>query len=420
MSNTTESTGTNGAALPAKPERVFDPLAPVGNAARMKHMLASMQAQIAEILPKHVRAERIIKSALVAVNRQPKLLECTQSSIMKAIMEASELGLDPSGGTLGQGYLVPFNNKVKGADGRETWVSQATFIPGYRGLCDLARRGGEVRMIESHVVFQGDEFEYEMGTSRKLRHVRRDENEEDKDITHGYSIAWLGENEYQFEVMTRRQIEKIRARSKAKDKGPWVTDFSEMCRKTVIRRLIKYLPISSERLAKAIDIGDHNEYGAQLAGSIIEGVAAEAPQRPRLAGDALAGRIVDADTGDQQRQLEGAWPGDADSDSGGENVDQSGDGHSANSAGNGGGDTSQGGMAKDSKATSKEPNYADWGEFCETCNSAAIEVGMSEPELEKFRKEALVAAGKVGKGDQTPVHWRKKFLQSIRDWTRPA
>ncbi len=309
--STTGITPASGNGLPS--QRRFDPLAPVASPGTLKGLLATMEKQIAEILPRHVTASRIMKSALVAVNRQPALLDCTQASIMKSIMEAAELGLDPSGGTLGQGYLVPFNNKVKQPDGREVWLKQAQFIPGYRGLCDLARRGGDVKLIESHVIYRGDHFEYELGTKRHLKHVPGEHDERDEDITHVYAIAWLSDEEFQFDVMTRTRVEKIRARSKAKDRGPWVTDYAEMCRKTVIRRLVKYLPISSERLAKAIDTGDRNEFGASVAGSMVEGAIATASspvRQPKSAGDDLADHIAGNTEDNADSSVDQGSPGD--------------------------------------------------------------------------------------------------------------
>ncbi len=403
------TTQSNPPSQMAKVDRVFNPLAPVGNAGTMKTLMNSMQAQIAEILPKHVRVERIMKSALVAINRQPKLLECTQQSVMKSIMEASELGLDPSGGTLGQGYLVPFNNKVKDGNGREQWLLQATFIPGYRGLCDLARRGGEVRRIESHVVYRGDEFDYEMGTNSKLKHIRRDENELDKDISHGYAIAWLSQEDYQFEVMTRKQIDKIRERSKSKNNGPWVTDFAEMCRKTLIRRLIKYLPISSERLARAVELSDDNEFGTVIAGQLVDSANRATPQLPpQTAGDQLASRIM-GDDGGQTIDTSDAQdaPGDDQLQQGGDDGQQVDGG-----SGQQGGDE----PPKEAKGNGPAVDFVDYGNFYEACTTAAVDVGMPGPEFEKQVKAWLVESGKVGKPAETTTRARMKFYQSIKDW----
>lgn len=208
----------------------------------VKGLLDTMKGTIAAALPKHLTPERVCKAALLAVNKSPKLLECNQGSFIKSIMEAASLGLDCSGGALGQGYLIPY--------GRD-----CTFIPGYRGLIDLARRGGDVATIEARVVYEGDEFNVALGLEPKLEHVPSDEENPDKIIA-VYAIAMLRDKSKQFEVMTRKQVDAIRAGSKAGRSGPWVNHYAEMARKTVVRRLIKYLPLSSELLSAAIDMSD--------------------------------------------------------------------------------------------------------------------------------------------------------------------
>lgn len=242
-------------------------IVPVGDSQGLKALAEMMKPQIAQILPRHVTPERIVKSLMLAASRQPALLQCTRMSIMKSLMEASELGLDCAGGTLGQGYLVPFwNNKIK--------AKEATFIPGYRGLIDLARRAGSVKRVEAEVVYKGDVFECQRGLEPRLRHVPSG-NDNPDDITHAYMIAWFDTGEAQFEVMTRPQLDGVMARSKSKDRegnsvGPWVTDFAEMARKTVVRRGIKYLPLSSE-LMRAVELADGNEFGMkEAAGELIE------------------------------------------------------------------------------------------------------------------------------------------------------
>ena len=113
-----------------------------------------MRMALTEVLPAHMTADRMVKMALVAANRQPELLKCSQTSVMEAIMRSGELGLDCSG-TLGEAYLIPFGN-------------QAQFIPGYRGLCKLARQSGDVKRIEAEVVCENDKFVYVKGTAPNL------------------------------------------------------------------------------------------------------------------------------------------------------------------------------------------------------------------------------------------------------------
>ncbi len=212
----------------------------------LESLMGQMKDKIRDVLPKHLTPERVVKQVMVAASRNPRLFDCTQMSIAKSMMDASELGLDCSG-SLGQGYLVPFfNGKL------QSYESQ--FIPGYRGLIDLARRSGKIASIEAHNVHQKDSFEIEYGLNPKLSHRPYVDGDPGK-IKLSYAIAKMTDGSMQVEVMTGNQVEAIRQRSKAKDSGPWVTDTEEMYRKTVIKRLCKYLPLSPE-LARAIEIDD--------------------------------------------------------------------------------------------------------------------------------------------------------------------
>lgn len=195
-----------------------------------------MQAAITAILPEHLSAGRVVKMALIAASRQPKLFECTQASVLDAIMRACELGLDFSG-TLGAGYLVPYyNSRIQ--------KSEAQFIPGYQGLMELAYRSDQVDNIEAHVVHSNDDFTYQLGTEPRLHHVPNMVGDRG-DFICVYAIANLkGRNKPQVEVMTKDDVNKVRDGSKASAHGPWSTHYDEMARKTVIRRLIKFLPKS--------------------------------------------------------------------------------------------------------------------------------------------------------------------------------
>ncbi|EBG1618414.1 recombination protein RecT, partial [Salmonella enterica] len=157
---------------------------------------------------------------------------------VSAIVQCSQLGLEP-GGALGHAYLLPFGNKNE-----KSGKKNVQLIIGYRGMIDLARRSGQIASLSARVVREGDDFSFEFGLEEKLVH-RPGENE-DAPVTHVYAVARLKDGGTQFEVMTRKQIELVRAQSKAGNNGPWVTHWEEMAKKTAIRRLFKYLPVSIE------------------------------------------------------------------------------------------------------------------------------------------------------------------------------
>lgn len=212
----------------------------------------SIKAQMALALPKHMTAERLMRIALTEVRKAPKLASCDQASFLGAIMQCAQLGLEP-GGALGHAYLLPFDNKKQGR-------TDVQFIIGYRGMIDLARRSGQILSIEARVVYAADKFTVRFGLDSSLEHEPDLENANRGAMRFVYAVAKLKDGGTQFEVMSRAEIEKVRAMSKAGSSGPWVSHYEEMSKKTVIRRLFKYLPVSIE-MQSAVGLDEQQEAG---------------------------------------------------------------------------------------------------------------------------------------------------------------
>lgn len=203
----------------------------------LRSMFERSKGAIADIVPRHLPPEKIARIVLSAASRTPELLNCTAQSIFLSAMQSAQLGLEPNT-PLGHAYLVPFKNK--------NGTMEAQFIPGYRGLILLARNGGEVTGMVSRVVYEGDKFEVEYGLDEKLVHVpSMTAGDGNRPIVAVYAVATLKDGTRQFEVMTKAMIDAVRNRGGTRG-GPWHTDYAEMARKTVIRRLCKSLPLSSE------------------------------------------------------------------------------------------------------------------------------------------------------------------------------
>jgi recombination protein RecT len=245
--------------------------------ATLKDILEKAKPSMLAVLPKHITADRLIKVALSATARKPELLACTSESLLRAVFQGAELGLE-AGGLLGEGYIVPM--------GRD-----ATFIIGYRGMVKLARQSGQIANIESRAVHKADTFEIEFGLAPKLLH-RPCLDGEPGELVFVYAIATFVDGGKQVDVMSRAEVDRIRSRSKAGGSGPWVTDYEEMAKKTVLRRLCKMLPLSPE-LAKAIENENLQAAGERVATDIdttlFELSAAEEPteQAPAKRTDAL-------------------------------------------------------------------------------------------------------------------------------------
>lgn len=206
----------------------------------------AMKRQITNALPKHLSPERMLRVITTEIRRTPKLVTCTKESFLSSILQASQLGLEPSG-PLGHAYLIPYGRECK-------------LIIGYRGMIDLARRSGQIVSINAYAVYSDDEFNYQLGLNPDIQHIPKSKNRSEKTLTHVYAVANLKDGGVQFRVLDREDIDRIRKASKTNN--IWNDHFEEMAKKTAIRALFKYLPVSIEYLEAFIK-DERSEYGIQ-------------------------------------------------------------------------------------------------------------------------------------------------------------
>jgi len=216
----------------------------------VKDELAAIRVQVEEALPKYMDPDRFLRVVAGAITKNPDILKCDKLTIFRSVLEAAQLGLEPTG-LLGSAYLVPYGRTC-------------TLIPGYRGLIDLARRSGEIESIYAQIVRSKDVFKIVQGTDPGIVHepyiappLLDPKDDEQLEAQHpgpvigAYMVAVLRDRSgaasiRQIEWMTYAQIEAVRKRSRAGSSGPWVSDWDEMARKTVVRRGAKYLPLTPE------------------------------------------------------------------------------------------------------------------------------------------------------------------------------
>lgn len=258
----------------------------------VKEYFESNRETILAVAPEGFPSKRIIEVALMVLRDNPKLMECSTKSLFGSIVHCASLGLEPNT-PQGHAYLVPFN--TKGPDGK--WTKDVQVIVGYKGLIALARRSGEIESISAQAVYQGDEFDVSLGTDDRIRHVPKMDGDRGEAYAF-YAVAKFRGGGYQFEVMSRSQVEAIRDNSKGwqdavkynkTGSAPWGKDFIEMARKTVVRRLAKYLPLSIEA-ASAVELDDMAAEGkpqgmdrvldGEFSYSEPEGPAPEEPNAP--------------------------------------------------------------------------------------------------------------------------------------------
>lgn len=195
-------------------------------------------------LPKHIPVDRFMRAAFTAINVVPKLGDCTQPSVLAGLMQAAQLGLEVSD-VRGQCFLIPRR------EGRsEPPLMKASFQLGYRGMIDLAARSGIT--VDAEELHANDEYDFELGTNRYLRH-KPTFGPRGPVLAYYATATFSDARTPAFTIMSMLEVEEHRDKfASSRDyqtkeiKGPWVDHFDAMARKTVIRALLNYLPVSVE------------------------------------------------------------------------------------------------------------------------------------------------------------------------------
>ena len=238
-----------------------------------------MKSQFAMALPKHIDTERFVRIALTCIRQNPKLAECSRESLLGALMTSSQLGLEP-GGVLGQAYLIPFS--VKGQ-------MECQFQIGYKGMLELLRRSKQLSNIRVHTVYENDDFEIGYGLDCTLNHkpVFRDRG----NMIGFYSVAELKDGSKQFHFMSYDDVieDEKKHRKGSYQSNVWKQHFEAMAHKTVVKQLMKWLPVSVEYLEMASkDEGVYKANEENLKDVTEEVVA------PTLDYDENTGEILEA------------------------------------------------------------------------------------------------------------------------------
>lgn len=257
-----------------------------------KELLVSDQfkAQMASILPRHLTPDRMARVALTTMQKTPALAECSQVSFFNAMLTLSQIGLEPDGI---HAHLIPFNTNRGG--------KIVQLIIDYKGLVALVMRSGQVSNIHADVVCTEDKFKFNLG---EIVQHEIDFKQPRGEVYAVYCIARFKDGTKKCEVMSRDEVEGIRMRSKAANSGPWQTDWNEMAKKTVFKRLSKWLPMDNN-IKEALQADD------DVPPPIIESTirfsddeGAPPPAQPTLKGKAKAKRETKAEVVDVTPETE--------------------------------------------------------------------------------------------------------------------
>lgn len=237
------------------------------NVVTIEEYVESKKTEISQLLPANMTIDRFLRIAYTALRLNPKLADCTQQSIVGALFQSAQLGLEPN--VEGQAYIIPYTN-TKYQNGKKVFVTEAQFQMGYKGYIELFYRHGSAASIDMHAVYENDIFEYSYGTDAYIKHCPKFKDR--GQVVAFYAIARLRNGGSVFKVMSVDEcLEHGKTHSKCyitkewdkfnnryvpvephfEPNSPWAKDFNAMCKKTVLIQLAKILPKSIE-LQRAI------------------------------------------------------------------------------------------------------------------------------------------------------------------------
>jgi recombination protein RecT len=279
MSSQALKAAATGAATPDQARNPYESL---------KRSLESSKAEFMPLLGNSAQnVDRFIRVVLNSVLANPDLIEADRRTLITACMRAAQDGLLPDGR---DAVLNIYNTKKRDGSGREYWTKAVQYLPMVGGLVKKLYAGGEITYLDAACVYANDRFTYRRGDDPKLEH----EPTLDKDpgpIVAAYVVAKLKNGEIKREVMPKRDLDKVRAASKASGSGPWVGWEDQMAIKSVIKRAYKQLPGSDQ--FEQLDQYDNEQMAiASASNAVAASVAAAqaaqanaAPAAPALGND---------------------------------------------------------------------------------------------------------------------------------------
>lgn len=228
--------------------------------------------RIEKLLPPAVNAERFGSLVLQSLIANPDILQCTPESVIQAVLEAAQDGLEPTGAR-GGAWLVKFGN-------------EAQLIRDYRGVIRLIVGSGSATRVDAQEVRKGEAFAFRPASPEPIIHeipaVREAE------VLGVYALFWLPDGSQKAEYMTFAEVEVVRKKSKAPNSLMWSDFWGQGARKTAIKRGANYLDLRPEIRAKLVS-EDEAEYGgavtvSAVAPDLTERRAAIADRTARLTG----------------------------------------------------------------------------------------------------------------------------------------
>jgi recombination protein RecT len=252
----------------------------------LRQRLIQMTPEFKKALPGHIPVERFVRTVQTALQMNPQVSRAATAteggmhSLLAACTKAATDGLILDGR---EAALVTFRQKVSRRGEPDRWEDRVQYLPMVAGIMKMARNSGAISSIAAHVVYENDKFAYVLGDDERIEHEPLLTGPRGQPVA-VYAIVRLKDGSVQREVMDKAAIMRIAAQSKNPDqydpaKGK---NYGEWWRKTVIRRISKYLPSSSDRdeFMDAVErIDDDFEWDQRPETEIAEAVRQRAAKK---------------------------------------------------------------------------------------------------------------------------------------------
>lgn len=243
----------------------------------------NVKSEIAKALPRHISADRMIRVAITAAAKNPKILQCTYASITLSLLNASQLGLEPNGR---DAHLVPYWNSKLGA-------YECQLLPDYKGLIQLAYRSGQLNNFTAKAVYEKDIFEYEFGTDEHIRHIPCTEDDPGQ-LVYAWAMVRFKDGGSKFVVLNRRDIKRRRDKSQtaSREDSVWNQHPEAMWAKSAAKELSKWIPQTPEfqQFHAAVERDNATETGKPIIDAI--GQPADDALPPKTRSEALADELA--------------------------------------------------------------------------------------------------------------------------------
>lgn len=219
-----------------------------------RHPIAVLRSDIKAALPTfgmpdQRSQERMSSVLMVAVEKDPQLINADRASLIAAVRQCAAHGLVPDGN---EATLQVYNTKQKNGG----WIQKVQYQPMVRGIINRVLNSGKVQSFWAELVYEGEEFSIDMSQGDRRPKHSPDYFNRDGNIIGVYAVAKMANGTVDCEPMTRKEIDKVRG--VAKTQKVWDNWFEEKAKVAVMRRMSKRLPLSSEDMAMIMNEQEHD------------------------------------------------------------------------------------------------------------------------------------------------------------------